>query len=336
MKKVLGMGNALTDVLYQIEEPNLKELGLQKGSMNLISMEQARQIQLRFATSRMHMVAGGSACNTINAIASLGGKTAFISKIGTAGVGNFYRDDLIKNGVKPMLLTSEDKMSGCSIVLITPDGERTFATYLGAAMELSPDDIDREAFQGYDIFHIEGYLVQNHALIEKAIRLAKEAGCKVSLDLASYNVVNENREFLQALVCNYVDIIFANEDEAFAFTGEKAENAISTLAGQCEIAAVKVGKHGSLVRQGDRQYQIGAVCTHSIDTTGAGDLYAGGFLYAMSEGFDLRRSAEIGTIAAGRVCEVIGTKLSEDTWEEIRRICALYHGFMTRYDETAL
>lgn len=336
MKKVLGMGNALTDILYQISEEQLAELGLEKGSMNLISMEQARQIQERFATCRMHMVAGGSACNTINTIASLGGKTAFIGKIGTAGVGDFYREDLIKNGVKPMLLTSENKMSGCSIVLITPDGERTFATYLGAAMELAPEDIDRAAFQGYDIFHIEGYLVQNHDLIRKAIRLAKEAGCMVSLDLASYNVVNENREFLQELVRDYVDIIFANEDEAFAFTGEKAEQAVITLAKQCQLAAVKVGKHGSLVRQGDRQYQIGAVCTHSIDTTGAGDLYAGGFLYAMCEGFDLRRSAEIGTIAAGRVCEVIGTKLSEETWEEIRRICALYHGFMTKYDETAL
>lgn len=336
MKKVLGMGNALTDVLYQIEEHDLLELGLEKGSMNLISMEQARQIQERFATCRMRMVAGGSACNTINTIASLGGKAAFIGKIGTAGVGDFYREDLVKNGVKPILLTSENKMSGCSIVLITPDGERTFATYLGAAMELGPEDISREAFQGYDLFHIEGYLVQNHALIEKAIILAKEAGCLVSLDLASYNVVKENKAFLERLVHDYVDIIFANEDEAMAYTDESAEKAVVTIAEQCQLAIVKVGKRGSLVRQGDKQYQIGAVCTHSIDTTGAGDLYAGGFLYAWSEGFDLRRSAEIGTIAAGRVCEVIGTKLSEETWEEIRRICALYHGFMTKYDETTV
>lgn len=328
MKKILGLGNALTDVLYKVSEEDLAELGLPKGSMNLISMDQALKIQLRFSSVRMHMVAGGSACNTISAIASLGGKTAFIGKIGTVGVGDFYRDDLIRNGVHPLLFTSSDLMSGCSIVLITPDGERTFATYLGAAAELTPDDISAEAFSGFDIFHIEGYMVQNHALIEKAVRLAKECGCLVSLDLASYNVVNENRDFLRALVRDYVDIVFANQDEARAYTGLEAEEALHQLSDECAIAVVKVGKNGSFIRQGNQQYAIGAVSSCCVDSTGAGDLYAGGFLYAYSEGFDLRRAAEIGTIAAGRVVEIVGTKLSEETWEEIRRICALYRGFM--------
>lgn len=329
-KKILGLGNALTDVLYQVSEEDLAELGLPKGSMNLITKEQALKIQLRFATSRMRMVAGGSACNTVCAIASLGGKAAYIGKIGTAGVGDFYREDLIRNGVHPILLTDEEHMSGCAIVLITPDGERTFATYLGAAAELKPEEITREAFQGYDLFHIEGYLVQNHELIEKALRLAHESGCKVSLDLASYNVVNENLEFLTELFDKYVDIVFANEEESYAFTHLAPEEALRSLAERCEIAVVKIGKHGSLIRKGDRQYQIGAVSSCCVDSTGAGDLYAGGFLYAYGQGFDLRRAAEIGTIAAGRVVEIVGTKLSEDTWEEIRRICALYKGFMAK------
>lgn len=329
-KKILGLGNALTDVLYQVSEEDLTELGLPKGSMNLITKEQALKIQLRFATSRMRMVAGGSACNTVCAIASLGGKAAYIGKIGTAGVGDFYREDLIRNGVHPILLTDEEHMSGCAIVLITPDGERTFATYLGAAAELKPEEITREAFQGYDLFHIEGYLVQNHELIEKAMRLAHESGCKVSLDLASYNVVNENLEFLTELFDKYVDIVFANEEESYAFTHLAPEEALRSLAERCEIAVVKIGKHGSLIRKGDRQYQIGAVSSCCVDSTGAGDLYAGGFLYAYGQGFDLRRAAEIGTIAAGRVVEIVGTKLSEDTWEEIRRICALYKGFMAK------
>lgn len=330
MKKVLGLGNALTDILYQVSEEELQQLNLPKGSMNLISMEQAQEIQERFANVRMRMVAGGSACNTITTIASLGGKAAFIGKIGNMGVGDFYREDLIRLGVSPIMLKSEDKMSGCSIVLITPDGERTFATYLGAALDMKPEDINHEAFSGYDIFHLEGYLVQNHALIEKAVRLAKEMKCKVSLDLASYNVVQENRDFLRDLVHRYVDIVFANEEEARAFTGMGPEESLIELAKECEIAIVKVGKKGSLVRNNadNRQYQIGAVSTCCVDSTGAGDLYAGGFLYALGEGFDLRRCAEIATIAAGRVCEVIGTKLSEETLDEIRRICALYHGFM--------
>ena len=132
MKKVLGLGNALTDVLIQVSEDDLRELGLPKGSMNLISMEQNEQIQFRFASFRKRLVAGGSASNAITTITQLGGKAAFIGKIGNDEIGDFYRDDLVKNGVKPLLLTSSDKMSGCCIVLITPDGERTFATYLGA------------------------------------------------------------------------------------------------------------------------------------------------------------------------------------------------------------
>ena len=332
MKKVLGLGNALTDVLLQVSEDDLRELKLPKGSMNLISMEQAEQIQMRFASVRKRMVAGGSAANAIATIASLGGKAAFIGKIGNDEVGDFYREDLIKNGVKPLLLQSNKQMSGCSIVLITPDGERTFATYLGAAMDLQPEDIRKEAFDGYDIFHIEGYLVQNNELIKKAIKMAKECGCMVSLDLASYNVVNENHALLKELIRQYVDIVFANEDESFAYTHLNPEESVAKIAEQCDIAVVKVGKRGSYVQQGSQRHHIGAITTSCTDSTGAGDLYAGGFLHALSDGFDIRRCGEIGTIAAGRVVEIIGTKLSEETWDEIRRICALYRGFMMKYE----
>lgn len=313
MKKVLGLGNALTDVLLQVSEDSLRELGLPKGSMNLITLEQAEQIQMRFASVRKRMVAGGSASNTITTISQLGGTAAFIGKIGNDEVGKFYREDMIKNGVTPILLTSSTQMSGCSVVLITPDGERTFATYLGAAADMHADDIKKEAFVGYDIFHIEGYLVQDNELIEKAMRLAKEAGCMVSLDLASYNVVNENQRFLKDLISKYVDIVFANEDESFAYTHLNPEESVAKLAQQCDIAVVKVGKRGSYVQQSNERYHIGAITTSCTDSTGAGDLYAGGFLHALSDGFDIRRCGEIGTIAAGRIVEVVGTKLSEDT-----------------------
>lgn len=332
MKKVLGLGNALTDVLLQVSEDSLRELGLPKGSMNLITLEQAEQIQMHFASVRKRMVAGGSASNTITTISQLGGTAAFIGKIGNDEVGKFYREDMIKNGVTPILLTSSTQMSGCSVVLITPDGERTFATYLGAAADMHADDIKKEAFVGYDIFHIEGYLVQDKELIEKAMRLAKEAGCMVSLDLASYNVVNENQRFLKDLISKYVDIVFANEDESFAYTHLNPEESVAKLAQQCDIAVVKVGKRGSYVQQSNERYHIGAITTSCTDSTGAGDLYAGGFLHALSDGFDIRRCGEIGTIAAGRIVEVVGTKLSEDTWDEIRRICAMYRGFMLKYN----
>jgi sugar/nucleoside kinase (ribokinase family) len=161
MRKILGLGNALTDILLQVSEDDLREIGFPKGSMNLIDIDQLELIQTRFMSVRKHLVAGGSASNTVATIAQLGGKAAFVGKIGNDEVGKFYREDLIKNNVQPLLLTST-LMSGCCIVLITPDGERTFCTYLGAAADLKAEDIRKEAFVGYDICHVEGYLVQDH------------------------------------------------------------------------------------------------------------------------------------------------------------------------------
>ncbi len=332
MKRVLGLGNALTDILLHVSDGDIRALKLTKGSMNLVDFDTALAIQTRFSQVRKTMVAGGSASNTINGIASLHGQAAFIGKIGTDEVGAFYRDDMIKNGVEPILMSSE-LMSGCCTVLITPDGERTFCTYLGAAGDLTADDVCAETFAGWDIFHIEGYMVQNHALIEKAVRLAHDAGLLVSIDLASYNVIHEHHGFLKALVKDYVDIVFANEDESYAYTQLPPEEAVMEIAQQCKIAVVKVGKKGSYVQCGAERCHIGAITSQCLDSTGAGDLYAAGFLYGLSSGFDIRRCAEIGTLAAGRVVEIIGTKLSEETWEEIRRLCALYRGFMIQTEK---
>lgn len=332
MKKVIGLGNALTDILLQVSDDDVKALNLPKGSMNLINFDTALAVQRRFERVRKAMVAGGSASNTINAIALLGAKSAFIGKIGNDEVGDFYRSDMVKNGVRPMLFPSS-MMSGCCTVLITPDGERTFCTYLGASLDMSADDINKEAFSGYDIFHIEGYMVQNHELIQKAIVLAKEAGLVVSIDLASYNVVSENRDFLENLITNYVDIVFANEDESFAYTHLPPQQAVEYISKQCRIAVVKIGKRGSYVQCGEEMYQIGAITSHCTDSTGAGDFYAAGFLYGLADNLDIRRCAEIGTLAAGRVVEVVGTKLPEETWDEIRRLCALYRGFANQYEK---
>ena len=318
MKKILGLGNALTDILLQVSEDDLRELGFPKGSMNLISKDQAEQIQYRFLSVRKRMVAGGSASNTINTVAALGGKAAFIGKIGNDEVGDFYREDMLKNGVKPILLLSQNAMSGFSIVLVTPDGERTFATYLGAAAELCADDIQKDAFNGYDIFHIEGYLVQNHELIEKAIRLAKEAGCMVSLDLASYNVVNENHAFLKGLVKQYVDIVFANEEESAAFTGESdPRDALDEIARLCEIAVVKLGSKGSCAKRGDEVAVVQANHVDVVDTTAAGDFFAGGFLYALTHGASLEKCLLVGGHLSENVIQIVGTRLPDERWEYI-------------------
>lgn len=322
MKKVLGLGNALTDILMQVSDEDITALGFCKGSMNHITLEQSFSIQHQFSSIRKSMTAGGSASNTVNAIASLGGQAAFIGKLGNDEVGEFFRQDTLRNGVKPLFLSSELPSGHCT-VLITPDGERTFCTYLGASGDIREDNITADMFTGYDIFHIEGYMVQNHEVLEKAVKLAKQAGLTVSFDMSSFNVIDENKEFIDNIVRNYVDIIFANEDEALAFTNLDPEAALDVLEEYCDIAVVKIGKRGSMVKRGHERYHIPAICTNCVDSTGAGDYYAAGFLFGIAEGVDLKSCAEIGTLTAGRVCEVVGAKLPDDTWTEIRGLCAM-------------
>ena len=197
---------------------------------------------------------------------------------------------------------------------------------MGAALEMVPEDLKPEYFEGYDYFHIEGYLVQNQALIRRAVEMAHDAGCIISLDMASYNVVESNDAFLHDIVDKYVDIVFANESEAKAFTKMAPREALDEIAKHCSIAVVKVGKDGSMVKKGDEYYYIGAWPANTIDATGAGDTYAAGFLYAHSLGMPLKVCGEVGSIIAAKVVEVIGTKIDIPRWKaakkEIRELLA--------------
>lgn len=318
MKKVLGLGNALVDILMLIEsDKTLAKLQLPKGSMQLIDSKKMSEIDNCTSHLEKKMATGGSVANTIRGLSNLGLQTGFIGKIGHDDIGKFFKKDIERLGVKVQLQYSKQH-SGCCIALISPDSERTMCTHLGAASELTPDDICIEQFQGFDIFHIEGYLVQNHELIEKAVRLAKEAGLKVSLDLASYNIVETNRDFLCYLLKNYIDYAFANEEEAIAFTEKAAEEALQEIAELCEIAIVKVGKEGSFIQKGNATFRIETPVVKAIDTTGAGDLYASGFLYGLANEMDLKRCGEIGSFVASKVVQTIGTTINFDAWEEIK------------------
>lgn len=319
MKKVIGIGNALTDVLVNLSNDDiLGRFGLPKGSMSLVDTELQRNISENTAGLPRTMSLGGSAGNTIRAMAKLGVGTGFIGKVGKDDTGDFLVAALDNLGIDPIILRGLDS-SGVCVSLVSRDGERTMATHLGAALELAPGEIDGAMFDGYDCLYIEGYLVQNHDLIERAAAEAKKKGLKVAIDLASYNVVEENLDFLRELADAYIDIIFANEQEAHSFTGEsdpvKALGKISQLA---ELAVVKVGKEGAYIRQGKEFLHVGIMAAaRRIDTTGAGDLYAAGFLAGMCEGLSLRKCGTLGSIAAGKVIEVVGTTFGEDVWSEI-------------------
>jgi sugar/nucleoside kinase (ribokinase family) len=330
MKKILGMGNALVDIMIPIESDNILELlDLPKGSMQLVDMERSNAVLSALKDYQRSHSAGGSAANTIHGLAMLGAQTGYIGVVGEDELGGHFVRDLIKAGVDPHMIHSS-QATGRAVALVTPDSERTFATFLGAAIELSAGHLEirnpqsairnpqSSIFSGYSYFHIEGYLVQNHELIRRAVELAQEHGLIVSLDMASYNVVEANKDFLLSIITEYVDIVFANEDEARALTGLEPDEALLELSKLAEIAVVKTGSSGSMIKSGHEIYNIGVIDVTPIDTTGAGDLYASGFLFGLSQGNSLRECGELGAKLAGNVIEFMGSKMSAERWEKIR------------------
>jgi Sugar kinases, ribokinase family len=319
MKRITGIGNALTDVLAQVSDENvLSTLALPKGSMQLIDDSRLPDIRRAMLQMTVSRATGGSTGNTMLALANLGASPTFIGKVGDDETGRFYAANAASKGIRPLLIKSQ-LPSGIAHTFITPDGERTFATYLGAAGDMQADDLNEALFADCDYLYIEGYLVQNHALIRSAIEMAKAKGAKVALDLASYNIVEADHAFFAELLTKYVNVVFANEEEARAFTGKEAEDALIELGKLCEIAVVKMGKRGSaILYQGERTFVESMDVSHVIDTTGAGDFYAAGVMYGLLNDWNMERCAQAGSLLAGHVIQVIGTTLPEEVWEEIR------------------
>jgi sugar/nucleoside kinase (ribokinase family) len=318
MNKVIGMGNALVDILTRLQDDSiLTELNYPKGSMQLVDVNEVGNVLIATREFPRSQASGGSAANTIHGLASLGVETAFFGKVGKDEWGDFFRSDMENRNVKPLLLESSNE-SGRAFALISPDSERTFATFLGAAVELTHHEVPDDLFDGYSILHIEGYLVQNKQLIMHALQLAKSRGLKVSLDLASFNVVEENLDFLHEMVEYYVDILFANEEEARAFTGLEGEEALHRISGSCDLTVLKLGAKGSIVKHHEELVKISPIEVESLDTTGAGDLYASGFLFGLIHGLPIEKCGQIGSLLAGKVIEVIGPKMDDVTWKEIK------------------
>ncbi len=319
MKNVIGMGNALTDMLVNLDTDEvLGAFGLPRGSMSLVGSGQQKEISKSVAGLPYTLSLGGSAANTIRAMARLGVPTGFIGKVGDDSTGDFFEQALVNLGVKPHILRGGEHSGRC-VSLVSADGERTMVTYLGAALEMAAHEIKPELFSGFDCLYLEGYLVQNHELILKAASTAKAGGMKVALDLASFNVVEENAGFLRGLIADHIDILFANEDEARAFTGEEDPlNALQAISEMCELAVVKTGMKGSLIKNGAEVVNVGIMkAANRIDTTGAGDFFAAGFLYGLCAGLSLRQCGTIGAITAGKVIEVVGTTFGEEAWTDI-------------------
>ena len=319
MASILGIGNALVDALFKLQNETLFErFGLQKGGMQLVDSEKYADICKCVSDMPLELRTGGSAGNATLCFAKLGGKAAFVGKVGKDSNGTFFSDERAQQGVTPYEMT-DSLPTGVAMTFITPDGQRTFATHLGAAVTMTAAELRDEWFGGYDFFFIEGYLVQNHELIETAVDMARAAGMKVCLDLASYNVVNADHAFFEHLLTK-TDIVFANEEESFAMTGQEPEGALEALAAVCETAVVKVGARGAMAMRGGEKAVVPAVAVPEVvDTTAAGDFFAGGFLYALGAGATLHDALTLGARCSSEVIQVVGTKLDESVWEKLRK-----------------
>ncbi len=320
MKRVIGIGNALVDIMVPVaDEELLSRFSLPKGSMQLVDSNASERVKAGTSSMRRTVSAGGSVANTIHALGILGTSPGYIGSVGRDSTGEFFAGELRNAGVDPVLFLRESP-SGTAVALVTPDSERTFATHLGAAIELNADELNEDLFRGYDILYLEGYLIINFDLTLRACQLAKSLGMQVAIDLASYNVVDDNRDRFQQIVTNYVDILFANEEEALALTGKGADEAAALLSESCEIVIVKTGSRGSLIRRGEEIVRVNILPVNPIDTTGAGDMYAAGFLFGYSKGESLDRCGVYGTILAGNVIEVMGAKLPSERWNSVMEV----------------
>ncbi len=309
---VVGIGNAIVDVLTTTDDSTLEELSFEKGSMTLIDENKAKELYEK-ATNTIQR-SGGSAANSLACVAQLGGKAAFIGRVRNDKLGEIFTEEISRTGTifKTPPSSAGPSTARC-LIFVTPDAQRTMCTYLGASVLLEPKDLDLSAVREAKILYLEGYLWDNPAAKNafiKAAEIAKNAGRKVALSLSDSFCVSRHRESFVELVENYIDILFANEDEITSlYKTSNLTLAIEKLKKKCELAAITVGKYGSILISNSKETTVDPfIFGDAIDTTGAGDLYAGGFLKGLADGLDPLMSAKIGSICAGQIVTQLGSR----------------------------
>lgn len=313
---VVAVGNALVDVLAQTSDAFIAEQtdkhGMQKGAMTLI--DEARALELYNAMSNGVETSGGSAANTMAGFASFGGQGGFIGKVAQDTLGDIFKNDLRSLGLRfetqPLAVGAK---TGRCLILVTPDAQRTMNTFLGASVELGPDDIDINLIASAQITYLEGYLFDRapaKAAFIKAAEAAHATGHRVSLTLSDPFCVGRHRDDFQQLVEHHVDLLFANEEEIKSlYQQDNFEDALKALGGKVEIAAITRSEKGAVILNEGKRYDIAAApVSKVIDTTGAGDQFAAGFLYGFTEGKDMQTCGKLGALAAAEVIQHIGSR----------------------------
>jgi sugar/nucleoside kinase (ribokinase family) len=319
-KKITGIGSALVDLLLQEEDAFISALGAQKGGMTLVD-HHFIEAALGKAGKMAQVVSGGSACNTVVGVGRLGGVASFVGQLGKDEFGRIFTEDLRKSAVDPFLFPS-DSPTGRVLSVITPDAQRTMFTYLGASTELDPAAVTPELFQDTAVLVVEGYLLFNPDLMLATVQAAKQAGARISLDLASFEVVNAARGLLEDIIMDYVDILIANEDEAEAFCGHRDEQKVMAhLLDRAPMSVLKLGERGSCISYNSQLFRIKAQTDcPPVDTTGAGDLWAAGFLFGLVNGYPIDACGVMGSACGYEVCQVVGAKIPDVGWKRIKNL----------------
>lgn len=320
-KKVIGVGSPIVDRLAMVEEDFLTGIGGDKGGMELVDTL-GMEALLKRVMGSVAVAPGGSAANTIFALARLKVSCALLGKLGDDSEGVYYRRSFEGlGGDCSRLKTCGLNATARCLSLITPDSERTMRTDLGAAAGLLPQEVTAKDFDAYDHAHVEGYLLFNRDLTEAVLKAAKAAGCTVSLDLGSFEVVRQAAEVLPDLLGEYVDVVMANQDEAAAFSGEEDPKAgLKALGKRCEVAAVKQGAEGAWIKvNGDSCFVPAQPVDHAVDATGAGDLWAAGFLYGYLRGWPAEDCGHLGAVLGAEAVRQVGANLPDESWEKTLR-----------------
>ena len=316
---VYGVGNALVDIQARVDDGLLGELGIDKGIMTLVENDQQAGVLGKLAGTPLHRCAGGSAANTVVALADFGAKAAFVGKVGDDEIGSFFLKDMRELGIS-IDVQPADSPTGTCAVLITEDAQRTMLTHLGASATLTEQDIHQPMVEDAKYVYIEGYLLTGEttkAAAYRAMDLAKKAGTKVALTASDPFLVNLIRDEIWELVTGPVDLFFCNEEEAKSLTNESDPiRCAAKIHEHAENVALTLGDKGSLIMHGGEAFPVEGVGTQAVDTTGAGDMYAGALLYGITNGMGWQQAGHLASHAAARIVAQMGARLERRFTDE--------------------
>jgi len=320
---VYGLGNALVDMEYSVTPEDLSRMGIDKGVMTLVDVDHQSELMVYLSEHHVHRSAGGSAANTVIALSQFGGRGFYTCKVASDELGDLYTDDLQANGVETNARErSEDGHTGRCLVLVTPDADRTMCTYLGITGGLARYEIVPDALRDSEYVYIEGYLATSDTARDAAVHareLAGAAGVRTAVSLSDPNIVAHFREGLLEMIGPGIDLVFANENEAKGIAGSgDLDDAIDWLKHRTREFVITRGAQGALAWNGSDLVEIPAQPVDPIDTVGAGDMFAGAFLYGRSQGWDHAASGRLAAAAAAKLITAYGARLSRDEALAIR------------------